>query len=272
MKKLFSLLAALLICFSITACGSNDERSDDTFGKEAQNFADTVSDKEFATLSEYLDSQNLSEVKKQYQGLMDFDLLVEQNNVVFECKYCVQIPVDTSYSDEIFDQSFSSLAYAGVNMAKDIEEKVDVQNPSVIIRLLNDDGTLIYERAYKSTDTIDENATMQTKFRTVQEYIDSPTAKASIEASLNQLENSDISAEVKAEGNSLVYEYTFKYHLDSDTVKEMEDTLIAEEPSQKETFEYILSALNTVIVSGNANLIVRYCNDDGTVIHEKIYK
>ena len=97
------------------------------------------------------------------------------------------------------------------------------------------------------------------KTSVLEEYFQTEEMQAMIQESKDSLDGSGMSVEILAQGNSLIYEYTFEDGIfdetDMDTVKEQ---LASSLESETSTFEDIAANLNEELKVKDSSVIVRY--------------
>jgi len=111
-------------------------------------------------------------------------------------------------------------------------------------------------------------------FASVEEYLNNPLVKDQLDKLINSEENSDMTMTVTAEGNAMVYTYTFDDSMDlsTDEMKDMaKDMLDGAMESQKATFETILSQLRAAI-NPDVSIKIIYRGADGTEIASYDFK
>lgn len=106
------------------------------------------------------------------------------------------------------------------------------------------------------------------EFDTISDFLDDPTVSKQISSVL--AENDDISVTVKAEGNKLVYEYTFAE--DVEVTDEVKASLEENTQTQHVTFENIADALQGAIREANPSVVIRYLDAEGNNVYEKEFK
>lgn len=106
------------------------------------------------------------------------------------------------------------------------------------------------------------------EFDTISDFLDDPTVSKQISSVL--AENDDISVTVKAEGNKLVYEYTFAE--DVEVTDEVKASLEENTQTQHVTFENIADALQGAIREANPSVVIRYLDAQGNNVYEKEFK
>ena len=111
-------------------------------------------------------------------------------------------------------------------------------------------------------------------FSSVEEYLNNPLVKDQLDKLINSEENADMMMTITAEGDVMVYTYTFDESMDlsTDEMKDMvKDMLDGAMESQKATFEASLSQLHTLINS-DVSIKIIYCGADGTEIASYEFK
>ncbi len=104
----------------------------------------------YKTLEEFVNSDaiqnSLATSKKQFEDVMDVEILAEGNSLIYQYKYLEQIPEDSLDTiaetlSESFEASESTFEY----VADLIETTVGIDDATVVIRFLNADGKVFYE-------------------------------------------------------------------------------------------------------------------------------
>ena len=162
MKKFFAvILAALMLAFA-TACANGSQNSTGTSGSL---FAESKT-KMFSSMQEYVDYPNtqksIEEMKKMtLENIYELNCFAEDNAFVFEFKYKNQIPdskmevVKNALSKNPEDMNAILAPFM-----KELVEYVDVENPVIIKRYSNSDGSLITEARFDKS--ILENTEQET--------------------------------------------------------------------------------------------------------------
>lgn len=121
-----SVLTVLAMVFCLAACGQTPEQK----------------------LNAYIESEafqsQLTSMKSSFGSMMDMDVRAEDNKLVYEITYKTQIEstlVDAVKSQ--LDTTFQSMSSTFEGVADEIKEVVGIENPAVVIRLLNADKTEI---------------------------------------------------------------------------------------------------------------------------------
>ena len=130
MKKItlaaVSVLTVLAMVFCLAACGQTPEQK----------------------LNAYIESEafqsQLTSMKSSFGSMMDMDVRAEESKLVYEITYKTQI--DSNLVDAVksqLDTTFQAMASTFEGVADEIKEVVGIENPTVVIRLLNADKTEI---------------------------------------------------------------------------------------------------------------------------------
>ena len=93
-------------------------------------------------------------------------------------------------------------------------------------------------------------------YKNMEEYISDPTVKASLDQAIKSAAGSGMTIDITAEGNTLIYKYTYNQQMSSDSVpvETLKQSLETAMNSQKET---------PAIIS------LQYIDADGTPLYEK---
>lgn len=164
MKKLTMIAAlamvACLSAFTFTGCGGSntDSTTSDASAqeskKEESSKAEEASmvDGKYVSIEAFLSDPVLSEsFKGEETDEYTIDIKAEGDSLVYE--YVYKSPIeDVEAQKELLSGSTATDAMSSVmvNIANTIKDYISVENPSVITRYLNSDGTLIYEATYEA--------------------------------------------------------------------------------------------------------------------------
>ena len=105
----------------------------------------------------------------------------------------------------------------------------------------------------------------------LEEYFQTDEMQEMIQEAKDSVEGSGMSIEILAEGNSLIYEYTFEEDsFDDSMLDAVKDQLVSGLDSAASTFEGIASDLNDELKVDNSTVIVRYLYN-GETLAEREY-
>lgn len=138
MKKLFTAIVAIMIAatlaFGMTACGASPE-------EKLKNFVESD------TFQSQIDAQ-----KASLGSTLDLDVKVEENNLIYECIYKTQISEDLVEDVKAqLDTAFNSMSSTYEGIANQLKTDLKLENPVVIVRILNADNTTITEYKFEAT-------------------------------------------------------------------------------------------------------------------------
>lgn len=305
MKKIFAALLVTVMAVSISACNSPTQTPSQVSGSSEASVASSEpessveessvdSSKKYQSLDEFIKSDEAQQVVDQVQetagDVMTFELLVEDGNkLIYQYTYNEQMDVDM----DALKDGVNSLTSMYASSAEAIEQMVNVEDPYLVIRYMNADDTLIYEKAFNA-DSVEESSDDEPSYdessydessdddassyltgtyASIEEYIQSDEAHQVIESTQETLEGVAV-FDIKAEDeNKLVYEYTYVSAFNDDTVDAMSSSL--EDTFSDSSYDSIYSSvaeyIESVVDIDNAVVVVRYLNGDGTVIFETEY-
>ena len=107
------------------------------------------------------------------------------------------------------------------------------------------------------------------KYSSVEAYINSSEVQSQLESALEIAEGSGMEMKVFAEGDTLVYEYTYSTQLSNvDAVAEAIGNSI---DGQSSTFEAVVEELKTQCDAQNPQVKLVYLNADGSEIYSKVF-
>ena len=130
MKKLtlaaVSVLTVLAMVFCLAACGQTPEQK----------------------LNAYIESEEfqsqLDSMKSSFGSMMDMDVRAEDNKLIYEIVYKTQIDENlVGATKSQLDTTFQSMSSTYEGIANVIKEEVGVENPVVVLSILNADKTEI---------------------------------------------------------------------------------------------------------------------------------
>ena len=114
------------------------------------------------------------------------------------------------------------------------------------------------------------NATEATKYSSMEEYVKSKDMQA-VEKQLNEENHDKLSIKLKAEGDSLVYEYTLINQSD-DNLLAIKSSLQTQLRDNEENSKTIAYSLKNYVHVENPSIIIRYLTKTGKFIIEQEYK
>ena len=104
------------------------------------------------------------------------------------------------------------------------------------------------------------------KDATLEEYFQTDEMQEIIQEAKDSVEGTGMSIELLAEGNTLIYEYTFEEDSFGDSMLDaVKDQLVSGLESSASTFEGIASDLNEELKVDNSTVIVRYLYNGETL-------
>lgn len=121
-------------------------------------------------------------------------------------------------------------------------------------------------RAEESSKT-EEASMVNGKYASIEAYLADPTIKSALDSMIAS--NDTLTIEVKAEGDSLVYEY--KYTQTYEDIELMKQSLESSASSVESTMVGVANSLKTCVDVENPTVVMRYLNGDGALICEIEY-
>ena len=123
MKKIIGILLAVCLVFSCAACGGGEK-------------------KPYASVEEFVQSeevqQQVQKASEQYQA--DGDKLV--------FTYAVSTQIDAAATIPALEMEFDAQASSFTEVIQQMREQIDVENPSIVLRYVNADGSEILSREF----------------------------------------------------------------------------------------------------------------------------
>ncbi|MGO5164287.1 MULTISPECIES: DUF4854 domain-containing protein [unclassified Candidatus Paralachnospira] len=165
MKTMICTTAAVLM-MSLAACGGSKtettkaaettaeaETTEETLAEttETGDTSPTIVEGKFASVAEFAASDavqsQLSSLKESLSASgMDISISGEDNKLIYTYTYSQN--VDTSQMADTLKNAMASQADTFKNVASSIKAAVEVENPVVVVRYLNADGSEIYSEEF----------------------------------------------------------------------------------------------------------------------------
>lgn len=112
-------------------------------------------------------------------------------------------------------------------------------------------------------------------YSSVGDYLADPAVIAELDETIAAMEGSGMAVTVSADGNTLVYTYTYETQLDipdEDTLATFADAMKAGLTEQASAFEGIADSLRTIIDADDIAVRLVYCNADGTELYSHTFE
>ena len=118
------------------------------------------------------------------------------------------------------------------------------------------------------TENGNTNASGFGVYDTMTDYVNSSEVQDVLSTSNSQLSGTGMKIDITAEGNKMVYTYTYESLTKQDG---MAESLESAMKSQDSTFQSTANTLKVVIKEANPTIVIRYVDCNGEVIYEKEY-
>lgn len=108
-------------------------------------------------------------------------------------------------------------------------------------------------------------------YKNMEEYISDPTVKASLDQAIKSAAGSGMTIDITAEGNTLIYKYTYNQQMSSDSVpvETLKQSLETAMNSQKDQMQNFANQIGNVVEETPAIISLQYIDADGTPLYEK---
>lgn len=125
--------------------------------KDTANSSSNVSDKQYASIKEYVEDdefqKQVEQQMKSYEGMgMSMTITGEGNKLVYTYKYTDEKLIDDDFTledaREYFDEAINGQKSTFTSLCKQLPIYIDVENPVVVLRYYDFDNTLIYEKEF----------------------------------------------------------------------------------------------------------------------------
>ncbi|MBQ3330211.1 MAG: DUF4854 domain-containing protein [Ruminococcus sp.] len=134
----------------------------------------------------------------------------------------------------------------------------------------NSENSATKDSADSAAATVAPTASAK-RFVSIDDYLNDPGIQQRIKESTEGGE-SVVKTEVYAEDNTLVYEYTYVEHYSEENVAVMKEKIDSALSDSAEVFTGVAEELRQYVDTENPRVKVVYCNDDGSVITEKVFE
>ena len=132
MKKIIGILLAVCLVFSCVACGGGEK-------------------KPYASVEEFVQSeevqQQVQQASEQYQADgLTITASADGDKLVFT--YAVSTQIDAAATIPALEMEFDAQASSFTQVIQQMREQIDVENPSIVLRYVNADGSEILSREF----------------------------------------------------------------------------------------------------------------------------
>lgn len=132
MKKIIGILLAVCLVFSCSACGGGEK-------------------KPYASVEEFVQSeevqQQVQKASEQYQADgLTITASADGDKLVFT--YAVSTQIDAAATIPALEMEFDAQASSFTEVIQQMREQIDVENPSIVLRYVNADGSEILSREF----------------------------------------------------------------------------------------------------------------------------
>ena len=117
----------------------------------------------------------------------------------------------------------------------------------------------------------DSSSDVTGSYETVEEYVNSDELQSQLAELKSSLSESGMSIDIKAEGNALIYVYTYETIAKADFDDSMVQTLETGLDDQADTFKEVANSLKEATNDANPVVKIQYVSSDGSVIVQKEY-
>lgn len=156
MKKFFAIFICIATALIFVACTNNSETKSsktETTQISAQNRG---GEKSFASIEDYINAEEtqkaIDSMKKSYECMYDFDCYAEDNKFVYEYKYLETVGDEAlPQIKKAFDEKFEEMKSTVKPLMEQLLGNVKEENPIVVLRFCNSDGSVISEKEYDKT-------------------------------------------------------------------------------------------------------------------------
>lgn len=150
----------------------------------------------------------------------------------------------------------SATACTGSNKGDNVESSAEIVNSTVS----NDESS-----------QAESNKDDSKMFASIQEYLEYPNTKKSIETLKSTLSTTLYDFDCYADGDALIYEYKFTKQISDDKLENVKNILDDTFEDMDSTLSDLMEELLEYVDIENPIISVKYVNNDGSVITEKSF-
>ncbi|WP_303107413.1 DUF4854 domain-containing protein [uncultured Ruminococcus sp.] len=150
----------------------------------------------------------------------------------------------------------SATACTGSNKGDNVESSAEIVNSTVS----NDESS-----------QAESNKDDSKMFASIQEYLEYPNAKKSIETMKSTLSTTLYDFDCYADGDALIYKYKFTKQISDDKLENVKNILDDTFEDMDSTLSALMEELLEYVDIENPIISVKYVNNDGSVITEKSF-
>lgn len=150
----------------------------------------------------------------------------------------------------------SATACTGSNKGDNVESSAEIVNSTVSI-----------DESSKAESNKDDSK----MFASIQEYLEYPNTKKSIETMKSTLSTTLYDFDCYADGDALIYEYKFTKQISDDKLENVKNILDDTFADMDSTLSDLMEELLEYVDIENPIISVKYVNNDGSVITEKSF-
>lgn len=149
--------------------------------------------------------------------------------------------------------------------------KDDASNSSITNDNATNEATTTDEAAATDEATATESSdssSSSSSYNSVEEYVNSPTIKNALSTLEKQLEGSGMNIKIKADGNKMIYTYTYE---NTEKVDGMAESLEQALSAQDATFQATADQIKQAVKVDSASVVIEYVDSKGEMIYSKEY-
>ena len=146
--------------------------------------------------------------------------------------------------------------------------KDDASNSSTINDSATNEATATDEATATESSNSSNNSSSSSSYNSVEEYVNSPTIKNALSTLEKQLEGSGMNIKITADGNKMIYTYTYE---NTEKVDGMEESLEQALSAQDATFQATADQIKQAVNVDSASVVIEYVDSKGEMIYSKEY-
>ena len=109
-------------------------------------------------------------------------------------------------------------------------------------------------------------------FDSVEDFLNEPSMAAYVAEAEESFDNDDMSARIYGEGDTMIYEFTYKVKLTDDQIAQLASALNDSISASAEAFSEDLENLRQYVSADEPKVLIVYLAGDGTEITSRLFK
>lgn len=258
-----------------TKIQNTSDKSNNLENTDNNSKVSETNSKKYKSLEEFVKSDKANSLIEQAKQSVDNEIMTftmmteDKNKIIFQYECLEQTDIDIKN----LEKSLNNDTELYVDSVKYILEIVNIENPCIVVRYINADKTLIYERSFNLKSVVEEISQNKetSKYENLEEYINSEEVQNIFEETKNSLKNQSVNFNIKAEDKKIVYEYKYKEQINNKSLDEVSDILEKGLKEYEDVYINLAEHIENIVNIEGVTIAIRYINLDDSIIFEKEY-